>query len=374
MSSAGRLFAFLAAILLTWGLMHVFVLTRLWSLPFFSGASARRSLIVAFALLWLSFPLAQVLVRSVGRAALPLEVLASVWLGALFLLFIWLLAAEFVTGFGWLIPRGVATARTVAAGAALMMASFGVMQGVRAPDVQSHEVAVDDLRPGDDGLVVVQISDLHLGELLGRDWLEKRVAEVNRLQPDIIMMTGDLLNEVDLVQPLVPVLRQLRARHGVWAVTGNHEFYAGLEPSVQLFERAGFRVLRNAAAEVKPGLVVAGVDDLTASRQFNVPDRAIERALTGRPPGATIFLSHTPWGGEQAARLGAGLMLSGHTHGGQVWPFTWFVRLVYPHVLGRYTIGTMTWIVSRGTGFWGPPMRLFRRAEIVRITLHRPAA
>jgi predicted MPP superfamily phosphohydrolase len=354
--------------------MHVFVLTRLWSLPFFSGASARRSLIVAFALLWLSFPLAQVLVRSVGRAALPLEVLASVWLGALFLLFIWLLAAEFVTGFGWLIPRGVATARTVAAGAALMMASFGVMQGVRAPDVQSHEVAVDDLRPGDDGLVVVQISDLHLGELLGRDWLEKRVAEVNRLQPDIIMMTGDLLNEVDLVQPLVPVLRQLRARHGVWAVTGNHEFYAGLEPSVQLFERAGFRVLRNAAAEVKPGLVVAGVDDLTASRQFNVPDRAIERALTGRPPGATIFLSHTPWGGEQAARLGAGLMLSGHTHGGQVWPFTWFVRLVYPHVLGRYTIGTMTWIVSRGTGFWGPPMRLFRRAEIVRITLHRPAA
>jgi predicted MPP superfamily phosphohydrolase len=374
MSSAGRLFAFLAAILLTWGLMHVFVLTRLWSLPFFSGASARRSLIAAFALLWLSFPLAQVLVRSVGRAALPLEVLASVWLGALFLLFIWLLAAEFVTGFGWLIPRGVATARTVAAGAALMMASFGVMQGVRAPDVQSHEVAVDDLRPGDDGLVVVQISDLHLGELLGRDWLEKRVAEVNRLQPDIIMMTGDLLNEVDLVQPLVPVLRQLRARHGVWAVTGNHEFYAGLEPSVQLFERAGFRVLRNAAAEVKPGLVVAGVDDLTASRQFNVPDRAIERALTGRPPGATIFLSHTPWGGEQAARLGAGLMLSGHTHGGQVWPFTWFVRLVYPHVLGRYTIGTMTWIVSRGTGFWGPPMRLFRRAEIVRITLHRPAA
>jgi len=371
MSSVGRMAVFLAAILLTWSLMHVFVLTRLWSLPFLSGQSARRWLTVAFVLLWLSFPLAQVLVRGVGRAALPFEALSSVWLGTVFLAFIWLLAAELVTGFGWLMPRGVAMARTVAAGVALAMAVLGVMQGVRAPSVQSHEVPLDDLRPEDAGLVVVQITDLHLGELLGRDWLEQRVAEVNALRPDIIMMTGDLLNEVDLVEPLVPVLRQLRARYGVYAVTGNHEFYAGLEASVQLFERAGFRVLRNAAVEVKPGLVLAGVDDLTAGRQFNMSDRAIERALTGRPPGATIFLSHSPWGGDQAARLGAGLMLSGHTHGGQIWPFTYFVRLVYPHVLGRYVMGSMTWIVSRGTGFWGPPMRLFRRAEIVRITLRR---
>ncbi len=371
MQTLGRIVMFLGAVLLTWSLMHVFVLTRLWSLPFLSGHSSRRWLVVAFILLWISFPLAQILARQVGRSALPLEVFASVWLGVLFLLFIWLLAADIVTGFGWLIPRGVTTSRTVAAAVALGMAVLGVIQGVRSPGVQSHEVTIDGLRPEDDSLVAVQITDLHLGELLGRGWLENRVAQINALRPDIIFMTGDLLNEVDLVEPMVPVLRQLRAPLGVYAVTGNHEFYAGLEPSVQLFERAGFHVLRNSAVEVKPGLVLAGVDDLTAGRQFNMPDRAIERALAGRPAGATIFLSHTPWGGDQAARLGAGLMLSGHTHGGQIWPFTYFVRIVYPHVLGRYTVGTMTWFVSRGTGFWGPPMRLFRRAEILRITLRR---
>jgi predicted MPP superfamily phosphohydrolase len=374
MNTSARIVMFLAVVLLTWSLMHVFVLTRLWSLPLLAGASVRRGLLVAFVFLWISFPLAQFLARAVGRGALPLEVFASIWLGVLFLLFIWLLAADLVTGFGWLIPRGVPTARTVAAGIALVMAAFGVLQGARAPGITSYDVTVDNLRPEDDGLVIAQITDLHLGELLGRHWLEERVAQVNSLRPDLITMTGDLLNDVNLVEPLVPLLQQLHARLGVYAVTGNHEFYAGLEPAVRLFEQAGFRVLRNTAVEVKSGLVIAGVDDLTAERQFNVPDQAIERAMTGRPAGATVLLCHSPWGGDQAARLGAALMLSGHTHGGQIWPFTYFVRIVYPHVLGRYTIGAMTWIVSRGTGFWGPPMRLFRRAEIVRITLHRRAA
>ncbi len=372
MNSVGRVVMFLAVVLLTWTLMHVFVLTRVWSLPLFSVPGARRWLGAGFAALWLSFPVAQLLARSAGRGMWPLELLASIWLGVLFLLFVWLLAADVITGFGLLLPHVVPRARTIAAAAALVFAAVGVVQGMRPPSVQTYDVTVGDLRPEDDGLVLVQITDLHLGELLGRRWLQKRVAQVEALRPDIILMTGDLLNEVELVEPLVPVLRRLRAPLGVYAVTGNHEFYAGVEPSVRLFEEAGFRVLRNAAVEVKPGLVLAGVDDLTASRQFNVADKAIERALVGRPAGATIFLSHTPWGGDQAARLGAGLMLSGHTHGGQIWPFTYFVRLVYPHVLGRYTVGGMTWIVSRGTGFWGPPMRLFREAEILRITLRRP--
>ncbi len=371
MNRVGRIVMFLAIVLLTWTLMHVFVLTRVWSLPLLAVPGARRWLVVAFVLLWISFPLAQFLARTAARGTLPLEIFASVWLGVLFLLFIWLLAADVLTGFGWLFPRAVPAARSVAAVVALGMAAIGVVQGMRPPTVHSYEVMVPDLRPEDDGLVMVQITDLHLGELLGRKWIERRVDQVLARRPDIILVTGDLLNEVDLVEPLVPVLRRLRAPLGVYAVTGNHEFYAGLDRSVRLFEEAGFRVLRNAAVEAKPGLVLAGVDDLTASRQFNMRNRAIERALAGRPPGATIFLSHSPWGGDEAARLGAGLMLSGHTHGGQIWPFTYFVRLVYPHVLGRYTIGRMTWIVSRGTGFWGPPMRLFREAEILEITLRR---
>jgi uncharacterized protein len=373
MSNAGRIAMFLAIVLLVWSLMHLFVLTRLWSLPLFSAPGTRRWLIAAFVFLWVSFPLAQILARTtmVGRAAAPLEVFSAFWLGTLFLLFIWLLVADVLTGFGWLLPGLVARLRTAAATAALVFAAVGLVQGLRPPAVRNHDVTIKGLRSEHDGLVLVQITDLHLGELLGRRWLEDRVAQIDALHPDVIVMTGDLLNEVPLVEPLVPLLRQLHAPLGVYAVTGNHEFYAGLDPSLRLFAEAGFRVLRNTSVELQPGLVMAGVDDLTAGRQFSTPDHSIERALASRPAGATILLSHTPWNGEQAAGLGVGLMLSGHTHGGQIWPFTYITRLVYPYVVGRYTIGDMTWLVSRGTGFWGPPMRLFKTAEILKITLHK---
>jgi hypothetical protein len=155
----------------------------------------------------------------------------------------------------------------------------------------------------------------------------------------------------------------------VWAVTGNHEYYAGVEQCVRLFQDAGYNVLRDAWAEVTPGLVVAGVDDLTARRQFGRGDHPLERALTNRPSGATILLSHSPWQAEVAAKLGAGLMLSGHTHNGQIWPFSYLVRLRYPLLGGWYKIGSMPVIVCRGTGTWGPRMRLWQPGEIVRIKL-----
>ena len=142
------------------------------------------------------------------------------------------------------------------------------------------------------------------------------------------------------------MLQKLRAPLGVWAVTGNHEYYAGLERSVGLLEAAGYTVLRDRAAEIAPGLVLAGVDDLGARRQFGRTDQA-----------------------DKAAAGGAGLMLSGHTHNGQIWPFNYLVRLSNPLVGGRYEIGGMPVIVGRGTGTWGPRMRLWRPSEIVRITL-----
>ena len=152
-------------------------------------------------------------------------------------------------------------------------------------------------------------------------------------------------------------------------MTGNHEYYAGLDRSVALFEAAGYRVLRDSAAEVIPGFVLAGVDDLGARRRFGGRnDQAIGRALADRPPGAVVLLSHSPLQPEKAAALGVGLMLSGHTHSGQVWPFNYLVRLSNPLVGGRYEIGGMTVIVGRGTGTWGPRMRLWQPSEILRIT------
>ena len=184
-------------------------------------------------------------------------------------------------------------------------------------------------------------------------------------------MTGDLVDsEVGAVEPLVPVLRTLTAPLGVCGVSGNHEFYAGLEKSLAVYEAAGIRTLRDGWVEAAPGLVLTGVDDLTARRQLGLDGRTLDRAFEGVPKDAVVVhLSHSPLLVREAAARGARLMLSGHTHGGQLWPFTYLSAIPYPFQAGRYEVDGMTLAVSRGTGTWGPPMRLFFRSEIVEVTL-----
>ena len=153
-------------------------------------------------------------------------------------------------------------------------------------------------------------------------------------------------------------------------MTGNHEFYAGPEPIVELYRRAGYRVLRDESMAPLPGLVFVGVDDVAFRRHGRKEhSAAVERTFRERPAGATVFLSHTPILVEKAARLGARLMLSGHTHEGQIWPFKYLVRTVFPLIRGRYEADNMTLIVGRGTGTWGPRMRLWKRSEVLKITL-----
>jgi predicted MPP superfamily phosphohydrolase len=154
-------------------------------------------------------------------------------------------------------------------------------------------------------------------------------------------------------------------------VTGNHEFYAGLTRSIRLLENADFFVLRDNNKQAATGLTIAGVDDLTSRTPLADADHPINRALANRPPGATILLSHSPLDPEKAATAGVGLMLSGHTHNGQIWPFKYFVRSRYKLVSGRYDVDGMTAITSRGTGTWGPRMRLWLPGEIVRIKLRQ---
>ena len=134
-------------------------------------------------------------------------------------------------------------------------------------------------------------------------------------------------------------------------------------------KEAGFELLRNRWAEVRPGLVLAGVDDPRGDRRAGQGSDSVQKALAGRPPGATIFLSHRPRQAERVSVAGVGLMLSGHTHGGQIWPFGYLVRFSYPLLEGWYEVGGMPVIVTRGTGTWGPRMRLWPPGEILRVTL-----
>lgn len=369
--TALRFAAFLAIALGVWAAMHGYVFWRLASVPWVSAHLSRRTLVWMAAALWAGYPLARLLnsgqFEAVGR---PLEFVMANWIGVLFVLFSILIITDALTLGGWLLPRLAPGIRGWAAVVALVLSAAGLMQGMRPPVVREYEVRLAGLPRERDGLVLVGISDLHLGTLIGGPWMTRLVGHVNELRPDVVLIAGDLVDgEVGPLEPLLPVLKTLRAPLGVWAVVGNHEFYAGLDRSVALLEAAGYTVLRDRWMEIAPGLVVAGVDDLSARRQFDLPGRPVEQALANRPPGAVVLLSHSPLQAEVAAAAGAGLMLSGHTHDGQIWPFGYLVRLSYPLLGGRYEVGGMSVIVCRGTGTWGPRMRLWRPGEIVRITL-----
>jgi predicted MPP superfamily phosphohydrolase len=366
---------FLIIVLSVWAVLHGFVFWRLASVPLIATNLSRRSLVLLAMAFWASYPLARIFSfwhwDLVGR---PLEFAAATWVGLLFLAFLALLVVDAVTVGGLLLPRWAPVLRGWTMVVAGVLAVIGLVQGLRPPVVRDYEVSLPGLPRERDGLLLVELSDIHLGTLIGRRWMAGLVTRVNAMRPDLVLVVGDLVDgNVSQVESLLPVLKTLRAPLGVWAVTGNHEFYAGLDRSIRLFEEAGYSVLRDRWAVVVPGLVLAGVDDLGARRQFGLPDRAIEKALANRPPGATILLSHSPWQANTAAAAGARLMLSGHTHGGQIWPFDYLVQLSYPLLAGRYQVGGMPVIVGRGAGTRGPRMRLWHPGEIVRVRLRTAA-
>jgi predicted MPP superfamily phosphohydrolase len=371
-----RFAVFLTVVLLIWAAMHAYVFGRLAGVPWVSLHISRRTLWLIAISLWAMYPLARFMEASPLRAAgMALEFVAANWIGTLFLLFAALLVADAVTLFGLAFPQCAPAVRGWAAVVGLCLSVVALVQGFRTPVLRRYEVVLPDLPAERDGVRLVQISDLHLGTLIGQKWLARLVDRVNALKPDLIAVVGDLVDSnIDRVESLIPTLRQLRAPLGVYAVTGNHEFYAGAERCVQLFEAAGLRPLRDTWSEAAPGLVIAGVDDLTARGQFGPePREAIANALTNRPAGGVVLLSHTPWQIPEAQIGHVGLMLSGHTHNGQIWPFNYIVRSRYALLGGRYDLRRLTVIVCRGTGTWGPRMRLWRPSEFVEITLRAPA-
>jgi predicted MPP superfamily phosphohydrolase len=366
-----KLAVFIAVILSIWAAMHAYVFWRLASVPCVAAHVPPSGIICLASVLALSFPLARLLnARHLPGIGRPLELFSANWVGVLFLLFSMLLAADAVTLGGWLFPRFSPLVRGVAAIVALLLSAVACVQGRRGAVVTGHEVRLAGLPIERDGFVLIAISDLHLGTMIGEVWLRRLIARVNELKPDAVAIVGDLVDsEVGPLEPLLPALRMLRAPMGVWAVTGNHEYYAGLDRSVALLKGAGYTVLRDSAVAITPGVVIAGVDDLGTRRRFGQSEGGMEQATANRPPRAVVLLSHSPVQAEKAASLGVGLMLSGHTHHGQIWPFNYLVRLSTPFVGGRYEVGGMTIVVGRGTGTWGPRMRLWRRSEILRITL-----
>jgi uncharacterized protein len=325
---------------------------------------------------------------------------AFVWMGFMFFLFVLLLTVDLARLAAWLGTRVVTAglpmtegpdaarrtllARLVGGVAGLGAATTGLIalrQGLREVTVKDVDVQLRRLSTASHGTTIVQLTDMHIGPTIGRAFTEDIVRRTNALAPDIVAITGDLVDgSVESLFDAVAPLGDLRARHGVYFVTGNHEFFSGVDPWMEALGRLGIKVLANERVAIGgvDGFDLAGVHDLSGGR-FDMSGGRLKSdpaaALAGRDPQReVVLLAHQPKSVTAASHLGVGLQLSGHTHGGQLWPFGVLVQLQQPFISGLHRVGDTQIYVSPGTGYWGPPMRLGTRAEITRIRLLSPAA
>ena len=273
----------------------------------------------------------------------------------------------------------VQTARAVPV-IALLVTAWGFANARRTARVVRVDVPVAGLPEALDGFTIAQVSDVHVGPTIRRGYVEAIVATVNRLDADLVAVTGDLVDgSVAQLADHVAPLAGLRSTEGTFFVTGNHEYYSGAVAWVRELRRIGLVVLMNEHVVVRRGdaaLVVAGVTDFGAG-QFDRAQASDPRAaLAGSPAAAfKLLLAHQPRSADAAEAAGVDLQLSGHTHGGQFWPWNLFVRLQQPFTAGLHRWRRLWVYTSRGTGYWGPPKRFGAPSEVTLLRLvARPSA
>lgn len=270
---------------------------------------------------------------------------------------------EMVAASAWLVLALTAAATVI-----------GLLNARRTAAVVEVSVPIRDLPAPLEGFTIVQISDIHVGPTIKAPYLQAIVDKVNALQPDVVAITGDLVDgSVRQLAPHTAPLAQLRARHGSYFVTGNHEYYSNAHEWIEEVRRLGLTVLMNEHVVLRhegAALVLAGVTDYTA-HQFDPSHRSDPHAAIANAPGEgpRILLAHQPRSAPAAAEAGFDLQLSGHTHGGQFFPWNFFVPLQQPYVAGLKRLQSLWIYVSRGTGYWGPPKRLLAPSEITRVRL-----
>jgi hypothetical protein len=273
------------------------------------------------------------------------------------------LAPAWITGSALAVLAGVA--------AITLLGLFNARRTARVAEVR---IALPGLPPELEGFSIVQLSDIHVSATIRRRYIEAMVRRANALRADVVAITGDLVDgSVEQLRWHIAPLGELRAAHGVYVVTGNHEYYADAEAWVAELRRLGLDVLMNEHRVIErrgARLVLAGITDYSAGIFVPAHRSDARAAARGAPAGAPrVLLAHQPRSAPAALEAGFDLQLSGHTHGGQFWPWMHFVRLQQPWVHGLQRLETLQVYISRGTGYWGPPIRFGAPSEITRIRL-----
>ena len=257
---------------------------------------------------------------------------------------------------------------------ASLVTLVGLYGARKPPRVKTVDIPLKDLPPALHGFKIAQISDMHIGPTIKRPAMKYVVATINKLDVDVVAITGDLVdgNVYELSRHVAP-LAGLRSRHGTFFVTGNHEYYSGVQPWLKYLPTLGVRVLLNEHVILlhhHAPIVLAGVTDFSAASYDTSHRSDVALAITGAPRAAVkVLLAHQPRSAAAAQAAGFDLQISGHTHGGQFLPWNFFVRFQQPFTAGLHRVKNMLIYVSRGTGYWGPPKRFGAPSEITLLRL-----
>ena len=334
---------------------------------------ASKTLLVVFFLAALSFIPAELLNRYSDEAWVrPLLYVSTVWLGvnAIAVSVFVILDASRICIRG----RKFRFYATISALVLIILSSgYSLYNQARRPVVKEIKIPVPKLPASLSGFTLVQLSDLHVDLSKSGGWLEMLVAETCALKPDLVVITGDLIDaDICRLDDFCGILRGLKATYGVYAVTGNHEFYTGIPLFMRVAANSNIKVLRNTNTFIGGAIELVGIDDAHEAERFEKISPEESLILAFKKIDLTkpvILLSHQPDVFDLARDMGVNLQLSGHTHAGQIPPFDLLVQILYEYPFGLYKRGTSYLYTSCGSGFWGPPMRLFTKSEIVKFIL-----
>ena len=339
----------------------------------------------------LSFPIALLADRILPlKYSFPLLWLSYLWLGVMMLLFFLLFSIDMIKIVIYIFQKLVMAGEEIAnperrefvsgliASAAttivLISSGIGVKNYYSNAVVKKINVSLKGLPEAFKGFKIVQISDLHLGQMMTKKTLEQIVDQVNSLKPDLIAITGDLADgsTAKLLNEANP-LKNLKAEKGIYFVTGNHEYYSGVKNWTLAIDKMGIKVLNNENIKIRREddyFYLAGVTDHEGKNFGREHASDFKKTLSGLENGKKkILLAHQPIAVQKASEYEADLVLAGHTHGGQIWPFNYFVYLQQPYLKGFYDYNGTKLYVNQGTGCWGPPVRLGSKNEITQIIL-----
>ncbi|MBN1621033.1 MAG: metallophosphoesterase [Endomicrobiales bacterium] len=352
--------------------MHYYVYSRVAG-GLFLPSNIRVILRIVFLLSALSFFIGETYSqRVVSPIAKPIAFYGTAWMGVIAIaITVFLLADILRIFFRSESFRYYSTISAVCL--TLLLSAYSLFNGTRQPVVKTIELGFQKLPDNLNGFTIVHLSDLHINLAKSQKWLQKIIDKTNGLNPDLIVITGDLIDgDLCKANHFCDTLVRFKSNNGVYAIAGNHEFYAGIELFEKIAENSNITVLRNEKVMIADNIELIGIDDVQTAKRFNEPTDFVDKTLNSiNNKNLVILLSHQPDVFDKARRYGVDLQLSGHTHAGQIPPFDIIVQFAFRYPYGLYKRGSSYIYTTSGTDLWGPPMRLFSKNEIIKIVLKK---